>query len=287
MPNHTQQLAIQQLHHHRLVGLVAVLFALLHRGFLAFRDADGLWLGTGSHPRDVRVLQALPELEVVPIADHPTRLAGIVVRTGFARRAVATRIVALPEHHVGPALGSFTGCGPARYVADDWATYTKMRWGALLPVCPTTCPDAEVVRGALDTGIALLTKTFSLARVATGISCDGHGLREAHVHFHFPWDGPWARAVFDLLGAPHRSVVWSWTNDGVTIGPRDGFDDASVLIMLEDIQARARRLLDQPTIDAIGRARSQVLDHFGTDEPTPAVFRTVARRHLGEELRRP
>jgi hypothetical protein len=285
MPNRTQRLIIQNIHQQRLIGLVAILFALLHRGFLAFRDAEGIWLGTGSHPSDVRALRSVPGLEVVQIAGHPTRLARVAVRSGFARRAVATRIVSLGEHHVGEDLGGFTGCGPARFVADDWATYTKMRWGALLPVCPTTRPDAELVRGALDTGIALLTKTFSLARVATGLSCDGHGVREASVCFHFPWDGAWARAVFDLLGAPHPSVAWSWTDEEVVIRPRDGFDDASVLIMLEDIQVRACRLLDQPTIDAIGRARLRILDHFGTHEPTPAAFGSVARRLLREELR--
>ena len=31
--------------------------ALLRRGFLAFQDPDGVWLGSGSHPDDLIVLQ--------------------------------------------------------------------------------------------------------------------------------------------------------------------------------------------------------------------------------------
>jgi len=161
-----------------------------------------------------------------------------------------------------------------------------MAWGAMLPVCPARHPDEAVVPGALDQATALLSKCFAIARAATSSSCDGHGIRSAWVGFHYAWDLPWAQAVFDALGPAHPDVEWTWAEGGVTIRPRDGFGDAAVTAMLLDIQSRARRLLNQRVIDAIGRARGQVLDWFGEHAPTVEEFAAAAPVALMCELDR-
>lgn len=68
------------------------------------------------------------------------------------------------------------------------------------------------------------------------------------------------------------------------ITPLGGFGDAQVLGMLNDIQNFARQLLNQSTIDKIGRARVKTLEVFGESPPSVELFSEEARRQLAEEF---
>jgi hypothetical protein len=123
--------------------------------------------------------------------------------------AVAEAIVSLPENK-----GRMTSAGIApdfhgRFYAT-WSTYRDMVWGAKRPTCPMTENDRGATRvyNALDLGIALFVKALPLARVATIISCDGHGTRAAAVEFAFDWDAAWCSAVFGALHVAIPNTVW-------------------------------------------------------------------------------
>jgi hypothetical protein len=68
--------------------------------------------------------------------------------------------------------------------------------------------------------------------------------------------------------------------------PDGGFSDAKILGMLDDIQHVARRLLDQSTIDKIGRARAKTLAAFSKYPPGIEWFANEARRQLDTEFSR-
>ncbi len=284
MPNRTQTLMIEQLHHHRPQGPNLLRESLLGRGFLAFANGDGVSLGSGSHQDDLRVLEQIPGLHVRRLVNDRDRVAAISLGPGSDGLDVATRILSLGEHHVGDRYGGFTGYGPGPRVSECWTTYTQMVWGAKLAVCPARAPHQRRVPNALDAGIGLLVKVLPLGRIASSLSCDGHGTRPAHVSFHFPFDVPWARTVFGALGPADPAVEWSWGDGGVSIQPREGFEDDAVICMLKDIQTRARRLLDRQIIEAIGRARRALLDEFGDDGPTLNAFTVAAERVIEREL---
>lgn len=57
----------------------------------------------------------------------------------------------------------------------------------------------QSVNNALDLGVALLVKTLSLARVATALSCDGHGDKPARIDL-------FTRGTF--LGGAVYSIPW-------------------------------------------------------------------------------
>ena len=281
--NRTAALLLSELRNRELDIDETLLTALRRRGFLALVDDGGIWLATGSHADDVEMLRTIDGLVVRPVTGDPARAARVSIRGGHAPLDVARHIVGLPEHHVGGQHGGFTSFGPGPFLGTCWANYRAMEWGAKLAACPT---ERDWGAGALDVGVGLLVKTLPLARVATSLSCDGHGRRPAWVALHYPWDLPWARAVFDTLGAPDPAVQWSWREQHIRVEPRDGFTDAAVTRMLLDVQTRSQRLLDQGVIDAIGRARRQVVDEFGEDAPTVAAFAATAARVLAGGLGR-
>lgn len=247
-----------------LAGDALLLEALLRRGFLAYSDADGVWLGTGSHMADIAVLQLVGGLFVEPVQGHPDRACLVALAPGKpeVQRKVAWQIVGLPEHHVGDDLGNWTTFGPARYLPSSWARYCAMRWGAKLPVCPADSLRHKKIDTALDTGIALLVKVLPLAHVATSLSCDGHGTRGAHVSFHFPWDAAWFGAVFDWLPFKPGNSCWSIRDEALMISTKDHYDDESVAGMLNDIQTWSRQLLDREVIQFVGTARENVIQCF-------------------------
>jgi hypothetical protein len=160
----------------------------------------------------------------------------------------------------------------------------------------------QEVNSALDMGIALLVKALPLARVATAISCDGHGIKPAYIGFNFEWDVHWSNAVFDVLELEQLNSIWMVSRDHMMIHiappcvsinesgfqgiPEDGFNDAEILAMLDDIQWVARRLLNQDVIDKIGRARAKTLDS-GYSPPRLEIFVGNAQRHLAEEFGAP
>lgn len=259
--NNNQTLVHEWLLHSALKGDELLLEALLRRGFLAYLDDDGVWLGTGSHPADVDVLRLIEELEIEEVSEHPDRMAAIRLRHAAADKNAASVIVRLPEHGRG-----FSSYGPGCCSDKTWEQYRQMVWGAKCPTCPAEVLDGNPVSEALDTGVALLVKTLPLARVATALSCDGHGYRPAYVEFFYPWDLPWCEAVFDLLGLATPCSRWSWiesrdvrSGGKLEILPINGYGDDELLGMLNDIQRFARCLLDQRTIDRIGRARKKTL----------------------------
>jgi hypothetical protein len=274
----------------RLDGEDLLYEALLRRGFLAGRDEQGLWLGTGSHGRDIDVLGTIPGLGVHTGPVATGKVARISMHPGPSRSAldIALAVVALPEHHLGPGHGGFTGVGPAPFVGEDWATYCRMNWGARLPVCPGSHGD-RVQPDALDIGTALLVKILPLARVATARSCDGHGAEPARVELHYRWDPIWGQEVFEALATPTPASRWTWAHDRPClqiepVAAKDPYGDKSVSAMLDDIQTVSRRLLDQEIIDAIGRARASTIDRFGVDVPTDEEFRNAARPNLKREF---
>lgn len=267
-----------------------LLEALLRRGFLAYRDEEGIWLGTGSHTEDVSVLKKIPQLIVEDVAEHTNRLCKITVSEHSSKMIedAAQQIVALGEHHVGSGHGGFTavGFGVALSMQRPWRQYKAMQWGAKLPVCPARNNIHSRVQNALDTGTALLVKALPLARVATYVSCDGHGIKPAEIGCVFTWDHCWANAVFHQLPFKPMHSIWTWTH-GLQIEPTTGYDDASLTLMLEDIQQCARQLLCNETITCIESARRKAI--LATDDkldvgPSEEVFSAAAATALREYI---
>lgn len=286
--NRTQRITSDWLQQSGLVGDELLLEGLLRRGFLAYRDDHGVWLGTGSHPADLDVLQLVDGLEVKPLSDHKDRMARVKLRsTGVLAMGVAVATVSLPENHFG-GHSLWTGCGiPGFLGGEGWDSFRKMAWGAKLPTCPMQERSCSKVNNALDLGVALLVKAFPLARVATRICCDGHGDRPAWISFHSDWNALWSKAVFDVLGDATPNSTWIWGTEvgsNLHVAPHGGFGDAEMLGMLNDIQHFARRLLNQNTIDKIGRARVRTLEAFGNYPPIAERFAQEARRQLADEL---
>ena len=291
----TQRITTDWLQHSGISGNALLLEALLRRGFLAYQDGNGVWLGTGSHPADLIALQFIDGLEVAAISGHRDRMARLRFKspkTNAQKMDVAAAIIGLPENN-----DFWTGIGVACFTEHTWARYRKMVWGAKLPACPMSSKDQQPVNNALDLGAALLVKTLPLARVATAYSCDGHGDQPALISPHFDWDMQWGKAVFDVLAVPTPSSIWIWENnlniapigsslnaESSLIFPAEGFRDAQILAMLDDIQHFARRLLDQRTIDKIGRARTKMLAAFSKYSPKPNFFANEAKRQLDTEF---
>lgn len=282
--NRTQRITGDWLLQSGLVGDELLLEALLRRGFLAYRDDQGVWLGTGSHLEDIDVLRRVDGVEVEPLSGHKERMARVQLPPTCVRAIdVAVAIVAIPENRsfLGPDAILFSGWGWGR----TWVTYRSMAWGNKVATCPTRLiHERPLGYNALDLGVALLVKALPLARVATdSYSCDGHGSLPATISFRFNWDAPWGKAVFDVLGVATLNSTWNWEG-GVRIAPHGGFDDAEMLGMLNDIQHFARRLMHQRTIDMIGRARRRTLEAFGESPPIVECFAQEARHQLAEEF---
>lgn len=287
--NYTQKTTLDWINQSNLDNDALLLEALLRRGFLAFRDEEGVWLGTGSTWRDRQVLDLVEGIAL----EHghgrnrsPEKLAAVRMRPSFEGqvREICARIVGLPEHHYGDRLGRWTRVGVGGSVGNGWRSYCAMRWGAKLDVCPVQYSDGlnqRIVANALDSGIALLVKALPLARVATSCSCDGHGKKPARIFFHFPWDVLWGKAVFDALNVPLPQSKWVWRKDYVEINPAGDFNDETTLGMLNDIQKFARTLLNKGLIDRIGVARKRTIAAFGENRPaSDADFSEIAQREL-------
>lgn len=288
--NRTSRLSYQWLLQSELHGESLLLEALLRRGFLAFQDDDGVWLGTGSHVDDLMVLQMIDGLDSSCARDcEGHRMAGIQLRAGTSDREVAGAILGLPENHDGQGYGGWTSVGVGGHNICNWRHYLAMKWGSKMPVVPyesfayshSSDPRAN---NALDTGIALLVKTFPLARTASSLSCDGHGQAPAYIHWNFPWDHAWFGALYEVLEFLPEQSIWSIDETQLTISTRSGnYDDNEVLGMLHDIQKIARHFLDQQLIDKIGEAKSASLARFADDPvngPDPAIFQEEAHSQL-------
>ncbi len=282
----TQRITIDWLMQTGLSGDELLLECLLRRGFLAFQDEDGIWLGTGTHLADVDVLRLVDGLELKSIPRHPDRMVAVSFRlSGKSQMHVAKDIIALPEHHIA-GRSRWTSCGIAPFVKGSWVRYREMTWGAKLPACPAKVLGAPRVDDALDLGVALLVKVFPLARIATSFSCDGHGEQPATISFHFEWDSYWGEAVFNTLceKTPHSSWRWREGGGNLQITPLVGFSDSGALGMLSDIQLFARRLLNRAVIEKLGVARRRTLDCFGDYPPGVERFAEEARRQLAPEF---
>jgi hypothetical protein len=298
--NRTQKLTLRWLHRSGLAGDDLLMEALYRRGFLAYRDEQGVWLGTGSHEADLEVLRRINGISVEPVSGDKQRMARVrLIENEAAPMAVAEAIVSLPENK-----GRMTSAG----IAPDfygpfyatWDSYRGMLWGAKRPTCPMTENDrgATRIHNALDLGIALFVKVLPLARVGTSLSCDGHGKQPAYILFTFDWDAAWSNAVFDALRVARPNTVWFVKDRDLYIVPscaadefakgfsleETDFNDAQVLGMLDDIQRVSRRLLDQDTIDRISRARARTLATFRTSPPDVYRFAAEARRQLEVEF---
>ncbi len=283
--NRTQQITCDWLNQSGLIGDALLLEALLRRGFLAYSDNQGVWLGTGSHPEDIAVLRLLDGLAVEPLSGHSDRMARLSLKSpDVSVMRLANAIVALLENHDGNH-SLWTGWGIPNYRGTGgWNSCRKMTWGAKLAVCPTRDMRKSEAQNALDLGVGLLIKAFPLARVATRASCDGHGGKPAWISLSTVWDLLWAKAVFDALGTDTPNSAWDWTRD-LHIQPLGGWGDAEVLGMLNDIQHVARRLLHQRTIDTIGHARQRTMTEFGNLPPDSKRFSEVAMHQLTTEFR--
>ena len=262
-----------------------LLEALLRRGFLAYRDQDGLWLGTGSHKSDAAVLQLVPGLAAALVLKHRDRYCRIslVDTDPDAFLEIARTIIALGEHHVGSETGSFScfGLGHRPKYAYTWSNYGKTVWGAQVPVCPAESLHQLPVQDALDIGIALLVKSFPLVGVVTALSCDGHGIKPAFVSFCFNWDRCWCQSVLSVLSHNPAHSEWKWGND-LKIHPKNGYGDESVTLMLEDIQQCARKFLEIEIIHKTHIARRITLSAFPHTGAGPSFdeFREEAIRQL-------
>jgi len=250
-----------------------ILEALLRRGFLAYQDENSLWLGTGSHLDDIKILNLIHGIQVVPLIDrHQDKFAEIKILANIDYKNLALLILAIPENHINEDM-RMTSIGLNGRISSNWASYVAMAWGAKMAVCPVShsyrrISYEELIKepneNALDFGIALLVKAFPLARVATTLSCDGHGNRPAYISFHFKWDPLWASAIFNTLFKKSIRSIWNFESNGLSgelnIRPIDSFSDASIKEMLDDIQYFARKLMDPQNIIKIGVARKKTLE---------------------------
>jgi hypothetical protein len=280
--NRTQTITKDWLMQTGLEDEALLLEALLRRGFLAFRDSQRLWLGSGSHRADLRVLRLIDGLEINAVTGDPDKDAAVCIQSGAESRVkdIATEIIGLGEHHMDDVSGGFTSTGVAPHLPGTWAKYRQMVWGAKLAVCPATSRRQAPVNEALDLGIALLVKVLPLARVATSLSCDGHGKGPAFISLHFPWDTPWSEAIFQTLQPQTPNSTWLWKDAALTVEPKAGFGEREVLGMLNDIQSFARRLLNREVIFNIGNARARTIATLGADPPSVEAFAELARDEL-------
>ena len=253
--------------------------ALLRRGFLAFQDPDGVWLGSGSHPDDLIVLEMVVGIRVTRVTGRADRVARVVFSVIKAEQLRAVEcILSIPQN--SGIMGRLAY--QTRYTGRTWLSYCNTVWGTKLSVCPSTyLGNHQLGYDALDVGIALLVKAWPLARVSTAFgSCDGHGEPEIDINFPTEWDEAWARAVFVAIGLETPGSRW-FEKGSVYITTINGrSDDASVLAMLEDIQRFARRLMHAETIEKIGRARAATLSVFGAKEPYIVKFAAEAAKQL-------
>ncbi len=279
--NRTQKLALEWLASSHLEGQALVLEALLRRGFLAFEDASGLWLGAGSHPFDLQALSCIDGLSVVKV--HAAGPGYARVRTTVNAARVARSIVSLPEHHVDGVTSHWTGTGILNLKAG-WGQYRRMAWGAKRAVCGSRYAGHTQAHDALDLGVALLVKTLPLVRVATAYSCDGHGVEEARVDLHFPWDRPWCQEVVGRLLVGPRHARWDFNGNTLSISSPHGYGDAEVIGFLNDVQRFARRTLDASLIETVGAARAATLQELGEAAPSLADFAACASRQLDAAL---
>jgi hypothetical protein len=283
--NRTQRLIWNFLRSEAIDGEELLLEALLRRGFLAYRDQDGLWLGTGSHQSDAAVLQLVPGLASVLVHKHRDRCCEIsfVDTDPHTSSEIARTIISLGEHHVGSDWGGFScfGMGYGYWGAYTWPNYCKISFGAQVAVCPAESLHQSPVQDALDIGIALLVKSLPLAGVVTALSCDGHGIKPAFISFCFDWDRCWCESVFSALSHNPLHSEWEWGNE-LKIHPKNGYGDESVTLMLEDIQQCARRFLESEIIHKIHDARRATLSAFPQTGagPTFDEFREEAIRQL-------
>jgi hypothetical protein len=282
--NKTQHLAWQSICN-QFSGEELLLEALLRRGFLSYKDLEGVWLGTGSHESDIATLQLIPNLEITRIHDHPDRICKLSFDTSRPELSqdIALAIIALGEHHLGSDHGGFSRTGFGNWSTRDtsWKRYTKMIWGTKLPVCPATSSIQKLVPEALDSGSALLVKSLPLAGIATFLSCDGHGIAPVRIDFVFPWDLLWGKAIFDAQPFKPQNSTWLWENR-LEIHPKDGYGDQSVTLLLEDIQQCSRQLLDRRTIHRLKIARQRTIAACGNsiDGPFMHEFSELAKLHI-------
>lgn len=280
--NRTQQITCNWLQQSGLGGDPLLLEALLRRGFLAYQDEHGLWLGTGSHPEDLVVLRLINGLAIEPLPGHKDRMARLSLtlpENSFMRAAMA--IIAIPENH-WDGKSRWTGYGLPSFRGNvGWNSYKKMNWGVKMALCPTTRLLGSQSENALDLGLGLLVKTLPLARVATHASCDGHGKKPVWIAFVTDWDSIWAKAVFDVLGCNLLNSSWNWDR-ALYVAPIGDFNDADVLGMLNDIQHFSRRLLHQAVIEMIGQARFQTLLALGESSPSTERFAQEASFQLNK-----
>ena len=285
--NRTQQITRDWLQHSGLVGDALLLEALLRRGFLAYRDEQGVWLGTGSHAEDIVALRRIDGLAVEAVSGHEHRMARVTLTLAAEAivMPVAIAIVAIPENH-WEGHSRWTGYGLPEFRGNvGWSSYRKMTWGVKMALCPTANVIGSQCENALDLGLGLLVKALPLARVATYACCDGHGKEPVWIAFVTEWDSIWASLVFDVLEDPLPNSLWDWTSR-LRIAPKGGFGDADVLGMLDDIQHFSRRLLCQSAIDKLGQARKNALRALGEAPPKPERFAQEARIQLRREFSR-
>ncbi len=261
-----------------------LLEALLLRGFLAYRDEAGVWLGTGSHPDDLIVLKWVHGLSIRPEMRDAARLASIRFNTSNRGKQLSSvaGILSIPQNT--SLMGELAY--PYQLRVSTWAQYSATVWGTKLSVSPSTFLRGRTLGyDALDAGIALLVKAWPLARVSTAFgSCDGHGQSAPSIGLGTKWDRLWAKAVFESLAVPTPYSVWFEQDHSNRIRSINNlYDDASLLGLMDDIQRFARRLLDMTVIEKIGCARSMTLAKFGLDEPNIEDFAFEAVNQLSKQ----
>ena len=280
--NRTQLITSNWLLESGLAGNDLLLEALLRRGFLAYSDNEGVWLGTGSHFEDIYALRCIDGLKVDVVTGHCERLARIQYDVSNLQLiAIIKSIIAIPEHR---GMSGLHGMG--RHLSSSWDRYKAMNWGAKKSICRIQ-GDQGLAEEGLDLGVALLVKALPLARVATNYCCDGHGEKEAYILFNFPWDALWGERVFLVLNLGLPNSCWKWGDERLTINPCSGFGDTSVKLMLDDIQKFSRHLMNEEIISKIGRARTRTLEQFSkyaSCEPSMMDFDLAARQQLAQEF---
>ena len=150
--NKTRRITGAWLLQSQLAGSELLLEALLRRGFLAFCDEGDVWLGTGSHPDDLRVLSLIGGLAVETLPSQKDRMARVTLSpTAISAMNVALRIIAIPENRgfVGGDATPFSPWG------QGWIAYRNMVWGNKLAVCPIHLLHQQPLGyNAIDLGVA-------------------------------------------------------------------------------------------------------------------------------------
>ena len=132
--NGTQRITCDWLKQSGLTDTELLLEALLGRGFLAYHDEQGIWLGTSSQAEEIDVLERIAGVAVEGRPPTRSRIARVRFNlAGTSEMEAALQIVGLPQNRGFIATAHM----PYSPSGGEWGDYRAMVWGSKVAACPT------------------------------------------------------------------------------------------------------------------------------------------------------